>query len=72
MTTTHRKVKPELYAIIEIMAQEQLEFLTDRYKMTPQEIIHLYTGETLESATYESALHAIIAHRTTAELGSSF
>ena len=68
MNTTNMEVKAQHYAVIQSMAYEQLQFLTERYKMTPQEIIHLYTGKKPVAASTQRALHAIIAHRLTAEL----
>lgn len=55
----------EIYAVVRTMAEEQLRFLTNRYHMNPQEIIHLYTGRRPESASHQKALHAIMAHRMT-------
>lgn len=59
--------KATLFEVVESMAKQQLIFLMSHYKMGPEEIIHLYTGDRPDTATYEAALHAIIAHRTTAE-----
>ncbi len=68
MTQPTIEQRAEYYAIIQLMACEQLQFLTERYRMTPSEIIHLYTGTKPLQATTQRALHAIIAHRLTAEL----
>lgn len=41
------------------MAEEQVLFLKNRYKMNPDEIISLYTGERLKDATYSDAIRSI-------------
>ena len=71
MTTLRTQQGNSINAVIEAMAHEQLEFLTRRYNMNAQEIIHLYTGKKLTRATHKAALKVIIEHRMTAELGSS-
>lgn len=53
--------------VFEAMAREQLNFLIHRYKMDPQEIVCMYTGEVVPEATYEMALRAIVTHRATAD-----
>ncbi len=49
----------ELDATIQSMAEEQVLFLKNRYKMNPTEIINLYTGEKSVSATYSDAIRSI-------------
>ena len=71
MSTLRTQQTDSIDAVIETMAHEQLEFLTRRYNMTAQEIIHLYTGKKLTRATHKAALNVIIEHRMTAEPGSS-
>jgi len=51
----------ELNATIQSMAEEQVLFLKNRYKMNPTEIINLYTGEKSADATYSDAIRSIIA-----------
>lgn len=50
----------ELNATIQSMAEEQVLFLKNRYKMNPTEIINLYTGEKAASATYSDAIRSIM------------
>jgi hypothetical protein len=50
----------EVHATIQSMAEEQVLFLKNRYKMNPQEIISLYTGERNEQATYSDAIRSIM------------
>lgn len=54
------KQQIEVQATIQSMAEEQVLFLKNRYKMNPQEIINLYTGERKEKATYSDAIHSIM------------
>jgi len=51
----------EVNAAIQSMAEEQVLFLKNRYKMGPEEIISLYTGERREDATYSDAIYSIMA-----------
>ena len=51
----------EVNATIQSMAEEQVLFLKNRYKMNPSEIINLYTGEKSLSATYSDAIRSIVA-----------
>ncbi len=51
----------EVQATIQSMAEEQVLFLKNRYKMNPDEIINLYTGEKKRNATYTDAIHSIMA-----------
>lgn len=51
----------ELNATILSMAEEQVLFLKNRYKMNPDEIINLYTGQKAEDATYSDAIRSIVA-----------
>ncbi len=51
----------ELNATIQSMAEEQVLFLKNRYKMNAEEIISLYTGEKSETATYGDAIRSIMA-----------
>lgn len=55
------KQQIEVQAAIQSMAEEQVLFLKNRYKMNPTEIISLYTGERPEKATYSDAIHSIMA-----------
>lgn len=54
------KQQIEVQATIQSMAEEQVLFLKNRYKMNPQEIINLYTGERKEDATYGDAIRSIM------------
>jgi len=51
----------EVQATIQSMAEEQVMFLRSSYKMDPEEIINLYTGEQHARATYSDAIHSIVA-----------
>lgn len=51
----------EVNAAIQSMAEEQVLFLKNRYKMNAPEIISLYTGERREEATYSDAIMSIMA-----------
>lgn len=42
------------------MAEEQVLFLKNRYKMNAAEIINLYTGERHSNATYGDAIRSIM------------
>lgn len=57
MTQQQREVE----ATIQSMAEEQVLFLKNRYKMNAEEIINLYTGEKNSTATYSDAIRSIIA-----------
>lgn len=50
----------EVSATIASMAEEQVLFLKNRYKMDPEEIISLYTGEKRKDATYSDAIRSIM------------
>ena len=50
----------EVNATIQSMAEEQVLFLKNRYKMDPDEIISLYTGERQNNATYGDAIRSIM------------
>jgi hypothetical protein len=50
----------EVNATIQTMAEEQVLFLKNRYKMDASEIINLYTGEQMDRATYSDAIRSII------------
>lgn len=50
----------EVNATIRSMAEEQVLFLKNRYKMNPTEIISLYTGERRKDATYSDAIFSIM------------
>jgi hypothetical protein len=43
------------------IAEEQVLFLRNRYRMEANEIITLYTGERVERATYSDAIQSIAA-----------
>ena len=51
----------EVQATIQSMAEEQVLFLKNRYKMDAEEIINLYTGEKRPRATYGDAISSIMA-----------
>lgn len=51
----------EVNAAIQSMAEEQVLFLKNRYKMNPDEIISLYTGQRRADATFDDAIHSIMA-----------
>lgn len=51
----------EVDAAIQSMAEDQVLFLKNSYRMNPGEIISLYTGEKREDATYSDAIRSIIA-----------
>ena len=50
----------EVNATIQSMAEEQVLFLKNRYKMNADEIISLYTGEKRADATYTDAIRSMI------------
>jgi hypothetical protein len=50
----------EVNATIQSMAEEQVLFLKNRYKMNPDEIISLYTGEKRSDSTYSDAIRSIM------------
>lgn len=54
------KQQIEVQATIQSMAEEQVLFLKNRYKMNPEEIISLYTGERNTKATYGDAIRSIM------------
>ena len=54
------KQQKEVHATIQSMAEEQVLFLKNRYKMNPDEIISLYTGERQSDATYGDAIRSIM------------
>lgn len=54
------KQQLEVEATIQSMAEEQVLFLKNRYKMNPEEIISLYTGERKTMATYSDAIASIM------------
>lgn len=54
------KQQIEIQNTIQSMAEEQVLFLKNRYKMNPIEIICLYTGERPEKATYGDAIRSIM------------
>lgn len=54
------KQQKEVHATIQSMAEEQVLFLKNRYKMNPDEIISLYTGERQPTATYGDAIRSIM------------
>ena len=55
------KQQIEVRNTIQTMAEEQVLFLKNRYKMNPIEIISLYTGHRPENATYGDAIREITA-----------
>lgn len=50
----------EVQNAIQTMAEEQVLFLKNRYKMNPDDIIDLYTGQRLNNATYSDAIRSIM------------
>lgn len=54
------KQQHEVSAAIQSMAEEQVLFLKNRYKMNAGEIISLYTGEKRADATYGDAIRSIM------------
>ena len=54
------KQQIEVQTTIQSMAEEQVLFLKNRYKMNPNEIISLYTGEHPAKATYGDAIRSIM------------
>lgn len=54
------KQQLEINATIRSMAEEQVLFLKNRYKMDADEIINLYTGERMKDATYADAIRSIM------------
>jgi len=54
------KQQVEVHATIQSMAEEQVLFLKNRYKMDADEIISLYTGERQSNATYGDAIRSIM------------
>lgn len=54
------------------MAEEQVLFLKNRYKMNPGEIISLYTGERRSDATYSDAIHSIMLFNSQSALQRGF
>jgi hypothetical protein len=54
------KQQKEVHNTIQNMAEEQVLFLKNRYKMNPTDIISLYTGERIERATYGDAIRSIM------------
>ncbi len=57
---TLTKQQREVNATIQSMAEEQVLFLKNRYKMNPAEIVNLYTGEKNRSATYSDAIQSVM------------
>ena len=51
----------EVQATIQSIAEEQVLFLKNRYKMAPSEIISLYTGKQHDAATYGDAITSIMS-----------
>ena len=62
----------ELNATIQSMAEEQVLFLKNRYKMNPAEIINLYTGEKASTATYSDAIRSIMTFNSQNALRHGF
>lgn len=62
----------EVNAAIQSMAEEQVLFLKNRYKMNPGEIISLYTGERRSDATYSDAIHSIMLFNSQSALQRGF
>ncbi|OYW14178.1 MAG: hypothetical protein B7X02_00645 [Rhodospirillales bacterium 12-54-5] len=58
------KQRAAVHEVMEIMAKEHMLFLMNRYHMGPEEMIDLYTGHRPEFATYEDALHTLLAYRS--------
>ena len=58
---TKQEQEQEFFTHIEHLAEEQVLFLKNRYKMNPQDIIHMYGGQTLGTETYQDAVERIAA-----------
>lgn len=56
-----RNFKNNMNETIRNIAEEQVLFLRNRYRMNAKDIICLYTGEKVEKATYSDAIHSIVA-----------
>lgn len=54
--TKHEK---EVYQHIKRLAEDQVLFLKNRYRMPADEIIQLYTGKRMSTATYAEAVESI-------------
>lgn len=54
------KQQIEVQTVIQSMAEEQVLFLKNRYKMNAEEIINLYTGQRMTQATYGDAIRSIM------------
>lgn len=54
------KQQIEVQTVIQSMAEEQVLFLKNRYKMNAEEIINLYTGQRMSQATYGDAIRSIM------------
>jgi hypothetical protein len=54
------KQQHEVNNVIQSMAEEQVLFLKNRYKMNAEEIISLYTGEHKNNATFSDAIRSIM------------
>ncbi len=55
------QTKTDLQDTIRGIAEEQVLFLRNRYRMNARDIISLYTGEKVERATYSDAIGSIVA-----------
>jgi ferredoxin-fold anticodon binding domain-containing protein len=54
------KQQVEVQSVIQSIAEEQVLFLKNRYKMEAAEIVSLYTGEQISKATYGDAIRSIM------------
>lgn len=62
----------EVQATIQSIAEEQVLFLKNRYKMDPADIISLYTGQRFDSATYSDAINSIVSFTANNALKQGF
>jgi len=54
------KQQQQVQSVIQSMAEEQVLFLKNRYKMSADEIINLYTGERKSNATFSDAISSVM------------
>jgi len=56
-----RQKTNDMHETIRSIAEEQVLFLRNRYRMNAKDIISLYTGERVDKATYSDAIQSIVA-----------
>lgn len=54
------KQTSDMHETIRNIAEEQVLFLRNRYRMNAKDIICLYTGERVDKATYTDAIRSIV------------